>query len=105
MQNKLELRWTVTQLARRVGMSRPVFARRFRAALGMSPLRYLSAQRMQRAAELLQQPEPSLAEVAARVGYVSEFAFNRAFKRHYFVAPGSYRRRLQQHSAPMLRAA
>ncbi|HEX6244752.1 MAG TPA: helix-turn-helix transcriptional regulator [Polyangiales bacterium] len=105
MDAALERRWTVSALARQVAMSRPVFARRFRAALGTSPLRHLAMRRMQRAAQLLERPELSLAEVAARVGYASEFAFNRAFKRQFRIAPGSYRRALRGADAPRLRLA
>lgn len=88
---------TVAALARRVGMSRPVFARRFVEQVGVSPGRYLTALRIARAAELLQ-GSGSLAEVAVQVGYTSEFAFNRAFKRLTGLAPGTFRRR---HDAPV----
>jgi AraC-like DNA-binding protein len=84
--------WTVTLLARAVGLSRPVFAREFVRMLQLSPMRYLTHQRMAAAAQLLCDTEASLAEVAALVGYRSEFAFGRAFKRHHHVAPGTYRR-------------
>ena len=86
-------RWTVERLARAVGLSRPVFARRFQRGLGLSPMRYLTQQRMQRAASLLLQSDSSLAEVAVHVGYRSEFAFNRAFKREFQLPPGVYRQR------------
>jgi AraC-like DNA-binding protein len=56
-------------------------------------MRYLTQRRMQVAAALLQGSDAALAEVARRVGYESEFAFNRAFKRHYEVPPGVYRQR------------
>lgn len=84
-------RWTVERLARAVGLSRPVFAREFQRVLGMSPMRYLTQRRMQAAAALLMGSDAALAEVARRVGYESEFAFNRAFKRHFQVPPGIYR--------------
>jgi AraC-like DNA-binding protein len=86
-------RWTVELLARAVGLSRPVFARQFLKVLGLTPMRYLTEKRMQIAAALLLGSDAALAEVAARVGYQSEFAFNRAFKRHYQVPPGVYRQR------------
>jgi transcriptional regulator GlxA family with amidase domain len=105
-------RWTVTRLARRVGLSRPVFARRFVEQMGTSPLRYLTRQRMDCAAELLEVSSLGLAQIARHVGYESEFAFNRAFKRHYRVAPGAFRRerrnvqRVQQRpGTPTLRLA
>jgi AraC-like DNA-binding protein len=84
-------RWTVELLARAVGLSRPVFARQFLRVLGLSPMRYLTQKRMQVAASILVGSDAALAEIALRVGYRSEFAFNRAFKRHYRVPPGVYR--------------
>jgi AraC-like DNA-binding protein len=93
LNSDLSKRWTVELLARAVGLSRPVFARQFARALGLSPMRYLTQRRMQVAAALLQGSDAALAEVARRVGYESEFAFNRAFKRHYEVPPGVYRQR------------
>jgi transcriptional regulator GlxA family with amidase domain len=104
MRNELAKPWTVTSLARSVGLSRPVFARRFVESLGVPPLRYLTLQRMERASELLRRSDASLAEVAGQVGYDSEFAFNRAFKRLHHVAPGSYRRQART-SLPVFRAA
>lgn len=92
LRNNLAAPWTVTSLARRVGLSRPVLARRFRAREGVSPMRRLTELRMEEAARLLGTTDEGLAAVGQRVGYASEFAFNRAFKRHYGVAPGRYRR-------------
>jgi AraC-like DNA-binding protein len=88
----IEKRWTVELLARKVGLSRPALARQFQRVLGLSPMRYLTERRMQLAAALLLATDAGLAEVATRVGYSSEFAFNRAFKRHHRVPPGTYRR-------------
>lgn len=112
MRAELAGRWTVTRLARRVGLSRPVFARRFVAETGVSPLRYLTQRRMERAAELLETSSLGLADIARTVGYESEFAFNRAFKRHHRVAPGAFRRerwnapqRQQRPSPPSFRLA
>jgi AraC-like DNA-binding protein len=87
-------RWTVDLLARAVGISRPAFARQFQRALGLSPMRYLTQQRLQLAASLLLGTDAGLAEVAARVGYRSEFAFNRAFKRQHHAPPGVYRQQV-----------
>jgi len=84
--------WTVEQLARAVGLSRPVFARQFVRMLRLSPMRYLARRRMEVAADLLREGEASLAEIAGLVGYRSEFAFGRAFKQHHGVAPGTFRR-------------
>lgn len=84
--------WTVELLARAVGLSRPVFAREFVRVLGLSPMRYLTQQRMERAARLLLETDAGLAEIAGHVGYQSEFAFGRAFRRHHQVPPGVFRR-------------
>lgn len=84
--------WTVERLARAVGLSRAAFARRFAAVSGRSPRRFLNELRLALAASLLESTDEALAEVAARVGYTSEFAFSRAFKRQHGVAPGSFRR-------------
>jgi len=85
-------RWTVELLARAVGLSRPAFARQFVRIFRLSPMRYLTERRLQLAAHLLYTSDAGLAEVAARVGYTSEFAFSRAFKRRYQLPPGVYRR-------------
>jgi len=84
--------WTVDKLARAVGLSRAAFARRFAAVTGRSPRRFTSELRLALAASWLESTDDSLAEVAARVGYASEFAFSRAFKRMHGLAPGSFRR-------------
>jgi AraC-like DNA-binding protein len=105
MRDETSRRWTVSALARRAGMSRAVFARRFSAEFGSSPLRYLTERRRDQAAELLRSSELPLAEIAERVGYLSEFAFNRAFKRHFLVPPGSYRRSARRSSEDVRMAA
>ncbi len=87
--------WTVSALARKVAVSRPVLAQKFRARTGTSPMRWLTDLRMQEAAALLSSSDGSLAQIAHAVGYRSEFAFNRAFKRHHGVSPGRYRRGAQ----------
>jgi len=97
--------WTVELLARAVGLSRPVFARQFVRMLALSPMRYLADRRMHVAAELLLTSDAALAEIAARVGYQSEFAFGRAFKRHHQVAPGTYRRRRTAAQSDAIRMA
>ena len=98
--------WTVEHLARAVGLSRPVFAREFVRMLQLSPMRYLARRRMEVAAELLLETDATLADIAGRVGYQSEFAFGRAFKRHHHVAPGTFRRQpLSAHGPTLCRAA
>ena len=89
--------WTVTNLARRIGLSRTRFAERFRHFLGESPMAYLAQWRLKLGAEILQSTEDSVAEVAAAVGYGSEAAFNRAFKREFDCPPAQFRR---QRKAP-----
>lgn len=84
--------WTVAALAKRSGLSRAAFARRFRQAVGEPPLTYVTRWRMTAAADLLEQGEP-IAGVAHQVGYDNEFAFAKAFKRVRGVAPGHLRRR------------
>ena len=96
MQNELTKRWTVNELARRVGLSRAAFARRFVAETGDTPARFLARQRLMRARELLHESDAGLAQIAAQVGYDSEFAFNRAFKRLMHIAPGTFRKLAQR---------
>ena len=84
--------WTVSTLARRVGLSRTRLAERFRHFLGESPMAYLAQWRLKLGAEILQTTEDSVAEVAAAVGYGSEAAFNRAFKRKFDCPPAQFRR-------------
>jgi AraC-like DNA-binding protein len=109
MQARPTERWTVAALAKAAGLSRAAFARRFLAELGVPPLRYLTDLRMQRAARRLSETDDSLAAIAAEVGYDSEFAFGRAFKRHMGEAPGAFRRRVRAETAacglPLVRAA
>jgi AraC-like DNA-binding protein len=84
--------WTAEELAREVFLSRSAFAERFTALLGMPPITYLTRWRMQVAADLLRDGRMSIAEVAARVGYESELAFARAFKRELSVSPAQWRK-------------
>lgn len=84
-------RWTVAALGREAGLSRAAFARRFSELVGEPPFAYLTRWRMTVAARLLRETRLPLAAVADQVGYDSEFAFARAFKRHRHAAPGRYR--------------
>ena len=84
--------WTVTDLARRIGLSRTRFAARFRHFLGESPMAYLAQWRLELGAEILQSTDKSVAEVAEEVGYGSEASFNRAFKREFDSPPAQFRR-------------
>jgi AraC-like DNA-binding protein len=85
------LAWTLARLAKEVGASRSVLAERFTRIVGMPPMQYLARWRMQMAATLLRTSGAGLAEIAARVGYGSEAALSRAFKRSQGVAPAYYR--------------
>ena len=84
--------WTVEELAREVGLSRSALAQRFSDFLGQPPMQYLARWRLQMAAQHLREGEESLADVAEHVGYDSEAAFNRAFKREFGMPPASWRR-------------
>jgi AraC-like DNA-binding protein len=85
--------WTVDELARDAGVSRSALAGRFTDLIGESPMRYLAGWRMHLARQLLCESHLSLAEVAQRVGYESEYAFNRAFKRQVGEPPAAWRKK------------
>lgn len=93
MHGRFAEHWTLEQLAREVQMSRSSFADRFTAYVGIPPMTYLAHWRLQLAARLLQSGSSSVAQAARAVGYQSESAFNRAFKRQVGEAPGAWRRR------------
>ena len=82
--------WTVESLAEAAGMSRSAFAARFKELLGQTPLEYVTEWRMQKAMQLLQQRDKKLIDVARSVGYESDAAFSKAFKRVVGVNPGEY---------------
>jgi AraC-like DNA-binding protein len=84
--------WTVEELARRIGMSRSALARRFTDLLGMPPMQYLAQWRLQLAAQQMRLGDRPLAAIANEVGYESEAAFNRAFKREFGAPPATWRR-------------
>ncbi|HZZ13333.1 MAG TPA: AraC family transcriptional regulator [Paraburkholderia sp.] len=84
--------WTVDELARKVGLSRSALAQRFTQLLGQPPMQYLARWRLQIAAQELRSGTQSLAAISERVGYESEAAFNRAFKREFGMPPASWRR-------------
>jgi AraC-like DNA-binding protein len=88
-----EVSLTLEGLAREVGMSRTVFAQRFRTLVGESVMAYVARRRMHVARGLLGSTDLSLAEIAVRVGYDSDVALSKAFKRWSGEAPGRYRRR------------
>jgi AraC-like DNA-binding protein len=85
--------WTLEGLARASNMSRSTLADRFTAYVGVPPMTYLAHWRLQVAARLLQNGSLSVGQAASTVGYQSESAFNRAFKRLVGETPGAWRRR------------
>ncbi|HKF37150.1 MAG TPA: AraC family transcriptional regulator [Ktedonobacteraceae bacterium] len=84
--------WTVATLAREVHLSRSVFAERFSRLVGMSPMQYVTRWHMSLASSWLREERLSASEAAHRLGYSSEAAFSRAFKRYLQVPPGVVRR-------------
>ncbi|HJU43999.1 MAG TPA: AraC family transcriptional regulator [Vicinamibacterales bacterium] len=85
--------WTLERLAREIGTSRSALADRFSELVGQPPMRYLAHWRMQLAARLLADGSAKVAAIARDVGYDSEEAFSRAFKKIVGVAPATWRRR------------
>lgn len=83
--------WTAEQLAGLVGLSRSAFAERFTTLIGQPPMQYLGQWRMQLAAQRLRASRDPLARIAADIGYDSEAAFSRAFKRQYGEPPAAWR--------------
>jgi AraC-like DNA-binding protein len=83
--------WTVASLAKEVHLSRSVFSERFSRLVGMSPMQYLTQWRMSLASSWMREERLSASEAAHRLGYSSEAAFSRAFKRHLQVPPGALR--------------
>jgi AraC-like DNA-binding protein len=84
--------WTVASLAHAVNVSRTVLAERFVALIGIPPMQYLTQWRMTLAAHLLRSGRLSLTRIGEQIGYESEAAFSRAFKREYGAPPGAWRR-------------
>lgn len=84
--------WTLQALAEQAGMSRSVFAERFKQTVGTSPMEYLTRWRMLLAGDRLRSSPDSVAEVAAALGYDSESAFGKAFKRTMSCSPRKYSR-------------
>jgi AraC-like DNA-binding protein len=92
--------WTVGELAAEVALSRSAFSARFRQVVGEPPKQYMTRTRLAHAAALLHKTDASLAEIALKIGYGTEFSFAKAFKRTFGIAPGTYRG--QQHGVPGL---
>jgi AraC-like DNA-binding protein len=90
---RVNTRWTVESLAEAAGMSRSAFAARFKELLGQTPLEYVTGWRMQKAMQLLEQRDKKLIDVARLVGYESDAAFSKAFKRVVGANTGEYIKR------------
>ena len=86
-------RWSVDSLARRVGVSRTVLGARFKHFLDQPPMQYLANWRMQLAAQNLKRSDLPMKTIGDQAGYESEAAFSRAFKRHFGLPPGDWRKR------------
>jgi AraC-like DNA-binding protein len=85
-------RWSVDELASEAGASRSVLAERFARLVGEPPLTYLARWRLQLAARRIRSTRDTILQVALRVGYESEAAFSRAFKREFGLPPAQYRK-------------
>ncbi len=84
--------WEVETLARESGLSRSALGERFVALIGEPPMQYLTGWRLALAAQSLSGTNEAVARIAERVGYESEAAFNRAFKREFGMPPAAWRR-------------
>jgi len=84
--------WTLDDLARTAGTSRSVLAERFAQLVGTTPMQYLTQWRMLLAANLLARSTAPLARIAEDVGYQTDTAFSRAFRREYGAPPAAWRR-------------
>lgn len=91
IQHQPEEPWTVESLACRVSLSRSAFSAKFKRLVGESPMHYVTRVRLTKAAALLRRDSATLVEVARSIGYDSEVAFSKAFKRYFGIAPGAYR--------------
>ena len=94
---KAQHRWTLAELAKEVGLSRSALVERFTRYLSEPPMAYLIRLRLQLAARALAATSRGVAEIASDVGYESEAAFNRAFKREFGFPPARYRREQSSH--------
>jgi AraC-like DNA-binding protein len=83
--------WTIASLAKEAGVSRSVLAERFRHYLNEPPMAYLTRWRLQLGAQMLASTSYSVSQIASEVGYESEAAFNRAFKREFETPPARFR--------------
>jgi len=85
-------KWTLLSLAREAGLSRSVFAERFRLLTGLPPMQYVTNWRMDRAKKLLDDKTISTATIGEQVGYQADEAFQKVFKKTFGVTPSQYRK-------------
>lgn len=104
MHRNPERPWTLADLAKEAGVSRSVLAERFRHYLNETPIAYLTRWRLQLGAQMLSSTSYPVAQIAGEVGYESEAAFNRAFKRDYGVPPARFRTQSRLSRAKAARA-
>lgn len=95
--------WTLEELARTAGTSRSVLAERFMQLVGQAPMQYLAQWRMLLASNLLARSNAPLAHIAEEVGYQTDTAFSRAFRREYGMPPAAWRRRQTVQASNALR--
>jgi AraC-like DNA-binding protein len=95
--------WTLESLAREVGLSRSALNEKFTKFLGQAPMTYLTEWRLELGAEALRSTSRSVQQVAVEVGYDSEAAFNRAFKRKFALPPARYRRESRARASGAMR--
>ncbi len=94
LHNNPHIGWTIEKIAGDVGMSRAAFAKRFKELVGQPMFEYLTVLRVQRAKELLRETKMPLYDVASRVGYESDLAFTKTFKKHTGTTPTRYRKQI-----------
>jgi AraC-like DNA-binding protein len=93
--------WTIAELAAAVGVSRSALVERFTRYLSAPPMAYLTGWRLRLAAQALTSTPKGVADIAADVGYESEAAFNRAFRRAFGTPPARYRRQSRDSESPL----
>ena len=84
--------WSVDEMAQIAGLSRSSFAERFRGTVGITPAAYVGNQRLDRAARLLSESDETVSRVAFEVGYETDSAFAKAFRKRFGISPSTYRR-------------
>lgn len=101
LHDRPDANWTIDELGRMVGLSRSTLHERFMTLIGQPPMQYLANWRMQLAAEFLRCSDATVASVALEVGYDSEAAFSRAFKRLVGMPPSAWRKQRGKRESPV----